>query len=434
MDSFFSKSSQEILKEQYTFIDRTNSGQSIEYGHFKFASGVVGQSQAGQARLVLSPMEIEYSNMNGAKETINLIPGDVFLWFGAPCVSLYGEPQRYYEVLVIAHNGKISTKLLPFISMPHFGHWEIDWNRPVHLGPRQLMIRANALHAKGLNGTANENLNFLLEAYPNSKESLTILNAKEKAQCLELLNFGEKSLIDGKWSEVRGAFQKVIERTSDDVLQKKAQEGLEQINKEGIKLFDEAQKLHSDGKLREAKLKIIEAQNCLPDNKELSQYKHNLVNEINDNYIKSGLKAQWDTAQIKLAELRQANKANVAFQIRGEIKDQDINRTWIIVFGQAIPIDSTDNKVIGTLVNSAIQINSPNEKCIQTNAAGIFYMDGVHYLVGKTTVKNAFGAEVPAWVYGPPSAEIISNLAEIDKAQNEVEKLRAKIQEIGVEL
>ncbi len=263
---------------------------------------------------------------------------------------------------------------------------------------------------------------------------MAVRTAKEKVECVELLNFGEKALVDEKWSQARDAFQQTIGKTPDDALQKKAQDGLDRINKEGLKLFSEAQKLRSDGKLGEAKNKIIKAQICLPDNKELSQYKYALENEINENFVKSGLKEQWDTAKIKLAELRRANKKYVKFRIRGEIKDQDTNRAWIIVFGQAIPMDDPDGKAIGTLINGAIQVNSPDEKYIQANAAGVFYMDGTHYLIGKTTVKNAFGTEVSAWVYGPPSEEIINNIAEINKAQNEVEKLRAKIQEMGVEL
>ncbi len=142
MNSFFSETSQEVLQKQLTFVDRTDSGQSVEYGCFKFTSSIVGPSQARQARLVLSPMEIEYRNSSGANETINLVPGDVFIWLGAPCVSLYGKPQNCCEVLMIAHNSKVSTKVLSLASLPHFGHWEIDWNRPVRLGPQRLMIRA----------------------------------------------------------------------------------------------------------------------------------------------------------------------------------------------------------------------------------------------------------------------------------------------------
>jgi tetratricopeptide (TPR) repeat protein len=277
--------------------------------------------------------------------------------------------------------------------------------------------RADKLLDAGDTAAAGRELGIALQITPDDPVAK---DAQNRCECMELLGTAEKALTLEKWSQARDALKHVLNKSTDKALTQKAQAGLDSIRAEGAKRFEEVKKLRSDGRLADAKNKVNEVLIVTPDDSQVLQCQRDIEKDIQEKFEKSGLKAQWATAQNNLANL---TKKYVAFSIVGKITDQDLDRKWLIIWGKALPVERTGTTPVGTLVeDGAIQVTSPNEKCISGNT----YVYGEHYLTGKTTVKNAFGAEVPAWVYGPAPAELV-------KTQADVEKLRAQIQAIGIE-
>jgi tetratricopeptide (TPR) repeat protein len=506
--ALFPEPAEVVLQQQRALVEQVASGLTATCPDFA---------------VVLKPTNITCWDEREPR-TVRLDPGDVVSVFALECARPIGVPSGtgLADLVRIRDGERTSTRIYT-----HQAPFEENWAQKVRLGPRQLLIRAYALRAKGLVEAADRNLAFLSEAYPKSKEALALSAAADKRQlasemgyarelakvgnskgalkaandlmaknpagpeaqaaaalvqeikadaqtrltraakaldagdtslarrelsvvldvlpddptarqtqtrceCMELVAFGENAATAGNWAQAREAFRDAAKKGPDATMAQRLRAGLDRLSAEASRRIEEVKKLRAEGRVVEAKRKIADTSALFPDDPKVAQYARDMTKEINDQFITSGLKAKWDKAVDRLNEqdrlngLAKEGQAPPAFTIHGRITDQALDGKTLVLLGTAIP-GNQDYSAVGAITkDSCIVVKDPERRLVQ----GSGYMGGVHYLAGKTTVKNAFGASVKAFVYGPPPPEPTA----LVEARDEVHKLRAKIEAMGVDL
>ncbi|HYE05714.1 MAG TPA: hypothetical protein VEL07_09300 [Planctomycetota bacterium] len=93
------------------------------------------------------------------------------------------------------------------------------------------------------------------------------------------------------------------------------------------------------------------------------------------------------------------------FSLSGRVVDRE--ETSVSVRGRAVPEDPAQQNAFGAhVVDDA---NLVVEDFDRDGLAGAFY-NGRHYLLRKGEGRNAFGAQVPIWIYGPAPAALQAQL------------------------
>lgn len=118
-------------------------------------------------------------------------------------------------------------------------------------------------------------------------------------------------------------------------------------------------------------------------------------------------------------QVRQIEAQHPLVKIVGKIKDRE--RNAILVWGRALPVESTDLRTFGVLLqDSNIVVLNPERQWITMT----HYAGALHYFLRKDSGPNAFGVNVPVWVYGDKPSTLASaetNRIEVERRYRELE-------------
>lgn len=116
-------------------------------------------------------------------------------------------------------------------------------------------------------------------------------------------------------------------------------------------------------------------------------------------------------------------KKNPPFRVSGKVNDKDdsVIQIWgkaFVGYGDKHWVSSGEERNI-VVVNPKNSLNSEN-----------FYL-GKHFFLKKETGKNAFGADVPVWIFGDPPPEVTETLAQVEEMHRKQSACTKKRLELG---
>jgi len=137
--------------------------------------------------------------------------------------------------------------------------------------------------------------------------------------------------------------------------------------------------------------------------------------------IQTTISQKVTTVNQMIDELNSLENKYPKFWITGEITDRDRDLSVLQVWGTAIPLNNDYNSYGTQLEKGNIIVKNPEKDKINYN----YYASGVHYFIKKSYGKNAFGVDVPVFIYGD-----IPNIV----AQRKINSLRKDIADIENQL
>lgn len=100
-------------------------------------------------------------------------------------------------------------------------------------------------------------------------------------------------------------------------------------------------------------------------------------------------------------------KKNPPFRVSGKVNDK--GDSVIQIWGKAF-VGYGDKHWVSSGEERNIVVTNPKNKLNSEN----FYL-GQHFFLGKESGKNAFGADVPVWIFGDPPPEVAETLEQVEE-------------------